>query len=712
MGSFSDTIKLTIDVVTGNARSGFASLKSEVASTEGAFNKMKTAGKGSLDLVKSNALLAVGGVGALATGMVSLANKASDLGETISASRIIFGTASSAVESFGDSAAQSLGMSKQAAVEAASTFGTFGKSAGLAGTDLAQFSTKMVGLAGDLASFKNTSPAEAIEAIGAALRGESEPIRKYGVLLDDAKLKQRAMTLGIYDGEGALSAQQKVLAAQAEILAQTGDAQGDFARTSDSLANKQRILAAEFENAAAKLGQALIPAVSELVTVASQAVGPLSTLTQKLAELNKVSKPPEDKPLGWLDLPEHVIKKPLDLKGNWDLFMRSFNESLGKGAANVNASLAPELLQEWADSARDGATAMDALGGAAEGVGAKAASTKGEVDALKAVVEGLRTESDTAKAAADGLADSLDEVFGSATDLQGAADATRQNFDDLTQSVKDNGATLDENTEKGRANREQIRDNVKGIQEYIGTLAQSGATSDEVAAQYAFMRQGLVNQLVQFGMTEGAANDYINTLGLTPHNVTTAVILNNKEQSKAAVLDYLNNSINRVPANVVTYLRGLLERGEFDAALRVIASIPRNITVNINPKYGQGTTPLPNSPGQGFAMGTQDAPGGWAKVGERGEEIVELPKGAVVHTAGETQLMLNGAGGGQSRGGTAVVPAAAATAAVMNLALHVHLASSGGGRSGSVHDGHRVANDLMSWIRTGGAAQIRRELGL
>ena len=77
------------------------------------------------------------------------------------------------------------------------------------------------------------------------MRGESEPIRQFGVLLDDATLKQRAMTMGLYDGKGALDQHARVLAAQAEILAQTSDAQGDFARTADGLANSQRIAAAE-----------------------------------------------------------------------------------------------------------------------------------------------------------------------------------------------------------------------------------------------------------------------------------------------------------------------------------------------------------------------------------------------------------------------------------------------------------------------------------
>jgi phage-related tail protein len=131
------------------------------------------------------------------------------------------------------------------------------------GEDLAVFSNDFTTLATDLASFNNTSPEEAVQAIGAALRGEAEPLRRFGVLLNDATLKQEALTLGIYDGKGALTAQQKILAAQAAIYKQTTDAQGDFLRTSEGLANSQRTLSAEFANLQAQLGQKLLPLMEE-----------------------------------------------------------------------------------------------------------------------------------------------------------------------------------------------------------------------------------------------------------------------------------------------------------------------------------------------------------------------------------------------------------------------------------------------------------------
>ena len=193
---------------------------------------------------------------------------ASELQDQLSASEQIFGSAAGTVEKFAGSAADAFGISKSGALDAANTFATFGKGAGLAGQDLAGFATNMTGLAGDLASFRGTSPEQAIEAIGAALRGETEPIRQYGVLLDDATLRARAMKMGLISTtKEALTPQQKVLAAQQEILAQTTDAQGDFTRTGDSAANQQKKLAAEMENTQAALGTALLPVLSAVLPI-------------------------------------------------------------------------------------------------------------------------------------------------------------------------------------------------------------------------------------------------------------------------------------------------------------------------------------------------------------------------------------------------------------------------------------------------------------
>jgi hypothetical protein len=207
------------------------------------------------------------GVVALTALGASAVTAASDMVEAQTAVNQIFGKSAEAIKEFSESGATNLGQSSTQILNGAKTFGIFGQAAGLAAEDNVAFSKELIALAADLASFNNTSVDDAITALGAGLRGENEPLRRFGVLLDDATLKAQALEMGIYDGNGSLTSQQKILAANAEIFKQTNTQQGDFARTSDGLANSQRILKAELENLSISVGTALLPVIEAVVPI-------------------------------------------------------------------------------------------------------------------------------------------------------------------------------------------------------------------------------------------------------------------------------------------------------------------------------------------------------------------------------------------------------------------------------------------------------------
>ena len=231
------------------------------------FKQLETAGEKAQFAIKKAAIPAAAALAGLAAAAVPAIKAASDLEENLSKVNVVFGEGAASIEKFAKTAATSLGQSQNAVLQAAGTFGTFGKAAGLSGEDLATFSNDFTALASDLASFNNTTPEQAINAIGSALRGEAEPLRQFGVLLSDAALKDEALALGLEVSTGALSAQTKILAAQSLIYKQTGDAQGDFARTSDGLANSSRVLKAQMADLQVSIGQALLPAVQAILPV-------------------------------------------------------------------------------------------------------------------------------------------------------------------------------------------------------------------------------------------------------------------------------------------------------------------------------------------------------------------------------------------------------------------------------------------------------------
>lgn len=266
-------------------------------------------------------LAAALGTAAVFSYLKDATSAASDLNETLSKTGQIFGADMlPELKSFAEGAAASMGQTQQQALDAAATFGIFGKSAGLTGTDLTGFSKELTTLASDMASFGNADIDETINAIGSGLRGEAEPLRRFGVLLSADAINARALSMGLAktnvdmvgvaaaqmkvkeasqasqaaikkygaDSDEAkkagiglalaqkgiakavggtapkLTAQQKLLAVQAEIMAQTGDQQGDFGRTSQGLANQQRILAAQFENVKIKIGNVFLPMLTKV----------------------------------------------------------------------------------------------------------------------------------------------------------------------------------------------------------------------------------------------------------------------------------------------------------------------------------------------------------------------------------------------------------------------------------------------------------------
>lgn len=229
------------------------------------------AGLGVADLVSK-------GLSTVVDQMFLAVDAASNLNEAMSKSDAVFKESSDEMEAWAETASDAFGQSKRQALEAASTYGNL--ILALTDGDVAvekagEMSRAMVELASDLASFNNTSVDEALDALRSGLSGETEPLKRYGVALNDARLKEEALRLGlIKTTKGVLPVAIKTQAAYSLILKDTALAQGDFARTSDGLANTQKTLAAAVEDAQAELGEALLPIMLELATFAKDDLVP------------------------------------------------------------------------------------------------------------------------------------------------------------------------------------------------------------------------------------------------------------------------------------------------------------------------------------------------------------------------------------------------------------------------------------------------------
>jgi hypothetical protein len=220
-------------------------------------NGLSTVGKG--------VVIAGAAAGAAATAFIaSTIAPASDLAETVSKVGVVFENYADSVIKFGDNAAESMGMSKNEALAAAATYGNLFRAMEISTDASFDMSTGLVSLASDLASFNNMDPTVVLDKLRAGLSGETEPLKTLGVNLNAAMLEAKALEMGLWDGEGAITAAAKAQASYALIMEQTTLAQGDFARTSDGLANQQRIIAANFKNMKATIGTALLPMIEKL----------------------------------------------------------------------------------------------------------------------------------------------------------------------------------------------------------------------------------------------------------------------------------------------------------------------------------------------------------------------------------------------------------------------------------------------------------------
>ena len=225
------------------------------------------AGIAAFGMVKNAAMGALDAVVDFGAGSIKAA---SNLRESMALSEQVFEGQSAAMEDWAGEAVTSFGASKREALNYAATFGTAFKNVGMALDDVAERSRTMAELAGDLGSAFNTSSEEAAIALRSGLLGESEPMRKFGVFMDEAKTKAKALEMGMKPLNGAFSDGQKVAARYALIMEQTADSQGMFGRDTGSLADAQKSLGAELENLSADLGALIVGPLKDLVTWARE----------------------------------------------------------------------------------------------------------------------------------------------------------------------------------------------------------------------------------------------------------------------------------------------------------------------------------------------------------------------------------------------------------------------------------------------------------
>jgi len=545
---------------------------------------------------------------------------ASNLQESVSKTDAVFKQNADEVKQWAETARESFGQSKQQALEAASTFGNLFQAFGVGLQPATEMSTTLTQLASDLASFNNTSVEEAIIALRSGLSGETEPLKRYGVALTDARLKQEALGLGlIRDVKAPLDAAAKSQAAYALIMKDTALAQGDFERTADGYANTMRTLQATISDVAAELGTQLLPALSELAKIAADAI----VIT---VEIQKGG--------------EQVVKS-LD------------EQFLGLGSSVLRAVNPIESLKAlWADSQE--VNLFGLVGDEAE-----AATTK---------VMALSREFASAHGGAAGYAAAMTQVNNANNQVADSVSMAREGVRTYGQTIRDANAALQEHMSLQLAAIDSS---------FAVTAAQNAFTTAVEAANVAVddASTGVNEQQVAIdAATQSAVSAAGATLELARQQAgLQGKTLTAKEEQQnliGTLMDLASRSSGPVASSIGAVITKLQDVGKQqpkptlnvdDRATGILSSVKvklaelGNTTASpvvrlVDEVTGRvrqiresietlaGTRLVFGVPG-GLASGVRNWRGGWTWVGEDGPELVNLPKGADVYPAAQSAAM-------------------------------------------------------------------------
>ena len=276
----------------GRLKTGFKSAMSDfkadaTKNLRGAFNgveaEAEAAGRASSGKFKSAFTGALTAAGGLFAG-VQLFDfgrdaifKAGDIEQSIGAVDAVFKGSADRMHEYAATASSTVGISTNAYNELAAKLGASLKNGGTSIDELGEKTNGLIQLGADLSSLYGGTTAEAIDAISAALRGETDPIERYGISLNDAALTAKGLELGIKKVGGSFSTQEKQLLTQALLFEQSTDAQGNFSRESDTFAHKMQVASARMEDMKTKIGSALLPTVVNLMDAFGEKLNPVLT---------------------------------------------------------------------------------------------------------------------------------------------------------------------------------------------------------------------------------------------------------------------------------------------------------------------------------------------------------------------------------------------------------------------------------------------------
>lgn len=191
----------------------------------------------------------------------------SSLTEVENVVRQTFGQYESLINNFAKTSIEKFGMSELSAKQFASRFQAMGTALDIPQGQMAKMSIRLTELAGDMASFYDVSQEDIAKSLQSVFSGTTAPMRRYGIDLTQATLKEWALKQGLDANISSMTQAEKAMLRYQYVLAHTTNITGDFARTADTWHNQITMLKENFKALGAVVGGGLINAFKPFIKV-------------------------------------------------------------------------------------------------------------------------------------------------------------------------------------------------------------------------------------------------------------------------------------------------------------------------------------------------------------------------------------------------------------------------------------------------------------
>lgn len=570
------------------------------------------------------------GVGMVVRGLDQAIDSAMRLNTQVKTSERVFGDAADEIDRVGRTSASAFGLSEEAFRLQSNRLGAMTTNLGYTKQEAAALSASMVGVAADMGAAFGESPERAIEAIGAAMRGERDPIEAFGISLKQVDINAKVAALGLDTSTSASKKHAEAVASVALIQEQAAKTAGAFADGVEDGSQAATVAAAKWDNAMAKIGKALIPVKKGLADLASDAVD-VFTGYSDAADTYRDNTVLTTKAIDDEAKAREYLARITTEAEKADREAAEATNFLG-GALNAQAPTYKALA-----AALDGALVqsrqyVESVLDRAKADGVSYAEAKRRIDQEKRGEEQSQKTTEQLEAERDALRKQIKPVKDLGDAWGDAASAMGRYFDDSTEFsdaqneskdawaewialVRESGNQFDWNTGKVNTNTEAGREQDRQLKDLARTLAEQDLAwakqegSIELGAKaLAAHREEMIRNMTAVGWSREAAEKYLNTIGMVPEQIVTTW----EQQGLVESIEAAKN---------LTYWveRMASQGGAGGTALAGIANV-------LN---------LPRRAVGGGAAGP-------TVVGERGWEIVDLPAGSRVRSHSESVAAMAG----------------------------------------------------------------------